>query len=63
MDIKPGPNLYMPYEYIKFNDKGLNTGGGFIFIQIQGGKTVTVFPERFASKKIDLSHFTKLQAK
>jgi len=61
MEIKPGPNLYMPYEYIKFNPKGLNTGGSFIFIQLQDGKPVTVFPEKFASKKIDVSPFTKLK--
>jgi branched-chain amino acid transport system substrate-binding protein len=63
LDIQPGPNLYMPYDYIRFNEKGLNTGGAFIFIQIQDGKTATVFPERFAAKKIDLSNFTKLTAK
>jgi branched-chain amino acid transport system substrate-binding protein len=63
LDIQPGPDLYMPYDYIRFNEKGLNTGGGFIFIQIQDGKTVTVFPEKYASKKIDLSRFTKLSAK
>jgi branched-chain amino acid transport system substrate-binding protein len=63
LEIKPGPNLYMPYKNIKFNKKGLNTGGGFIFIQIQDGRTVTVFPEKFASKKIELSHCTKLLGK
>jgi hypothetical protein len=51
----------MPYKNIQFNEKGLNTGGGFTFIQIQGGKAVTVFPERFAAKKIDLSMFTKFK--
>ena len=61
LEIKPGPNLYMPYEYVKFNEKGLNTGGGFIFVQLQGGRPLTVFPEKFASKKIDLSAFTKLK--
>lgn len=64
LDIKPGdPNLYLPYRYIKFNEKGLNTGGRFIFVQIQGGTTATVFPKRFASKPIDLSRFSKLLGK
>lgn len=61
IEIKPGPTLFMPYQNIKFSEKGLNTGGGFTFIQIQGGKAVTVFPERFASKKLDLSMFTKFK--
>jgi branched-chain amino acid transport system substrate-binding protein len=61
IEIKPGPNLYMPYEYVKFNPKGLNTGGGFIFVQLQGTSTATVFPERFASKKIDFAPFTKFK--
>ena len=61
IEIKPGPTLFMPYQNIKFNEKGLNTGGGFTFIQIQGGKAVTVFPERFAAKKVDLSMFTKFK--
>ena len=61
IEIKPGPTLFMPYKNIQFNEKGLNTGGGFTFIQIQGGKAVTVFPERFAAKKIDISMFTKFK--
>jgi len=61
IEIKPGPTLFMPYQNIKFSEKGLNTGGGFTFIQIQGGKAVTVFPEKFASKKVDLSLFTKFK--
>ena len=61
IEVKPGPTLFMPYKNIQFNEKGLNTGGGFTFIQIQGGKAVTVFPERFAAKKVDLSMFTKFK--
>ena len=61
IDIKPGPSLFMPYEYVKFNPKGLNTGGGFIFVQLQGTSTATVYPEKFASKKIDFAPFTKFK--
>lgn len=64
VDIEPGPDLYMPYENIKFNKKGLNTGGRFIFVQIQkDGRTATVFPEKYASKKINLSRWTKFMSK
>ena len=47
----PAAELYLPYERIKFNAKGYNTGGGYIVTQVQNGEWVTVWPPKFASKK------------
>jgi branched-chain amino acid transport system substrate-binding protein len=51
IEILPGPNLIMPYSKIKFNENGLNIGGAFIMTQVQGGKFITVWPEKHASAK------------
>lgn len=47
----PGSKLYLPYEKIQFNEKGYNIGGGYIITQVQNGEWVTVWPEKYASKK------------
>jgi branched-chain amino acid transport system substrate-binding protein len=47
----PGSKLYLPYEKIQFNEKGYNVGGGYIVTQVQKGEWVTVWPEKYASKK------------
>jgi len=47
----PGSKLYLPYEKIQFNEKGYNTGGGYIITQVQNGEWVTVWPEKYAAKK------------
>lgn len=54
-DIVPGEQLIMPYKGIKFNEKGLNIRGDFIFSQIQDRNFVTVFPDKWASKKIQMT--------
>jgi branched-chain amino acid transport system substrate-binding protein len=46
--IEPGPNLFMPWKFIKFGEDGMNTGGMPIILQVQGGNYVTVFPQEFA---------------
>jgi branched-chain amino acid transport system substrate-binding protein len=51
IEILPGPDLIMPYSKIKFNENGLNVGGGFIITQVQGGKFTTIWPEKHASAK------------
>lgn len=51
IEIGPGPNLVLPYTSIKFNEQGLNVGGAFIMTQISNGDFVTVWPEKFASRK------------
>ena len=47
----PASRLYLPYEKIQFNEKGYNVGGGYIVTQVQKQEWVTVWPEKFASKK------------
>lgn len=47
----PASELYLPYERIKFNEKGYNTGGAYIVTQVQNGEWFTVWPQKFASRK------------
>jgi branched-chain amino acid transport system substrate-binding protein len=51
IDIGQGPDLVLPYARIRFNEKGLIDGGGFLITQITEGDYRTVFPERFAVAK------------
>jgi len=51
VDITPGPDLILPYERIRFNEKGLIREGGFLMTQIVNGEFVTIFPEKFSSGK------------
>jgi branched-chain amino acid transport system substrate-binding protein len=50
--IEPGPNLLLPYDYISFDEKGINKGGKFIFAQVQNQRWVTVYPEKFVGNKL-----------
>jgi branched-chain amino acid transport system substrate-binding protein len=53
--IGPGhPSLFLPYEYISFDKKGVNAGGGFIFSQVQNQRWVTLYPEKFAGSQIQI---------
>jgi branched-chain amino acid transport system substrate-binding protein len=51
IDVGPGADLFLPYERIKFNEKGLIVGGGFIMTQIVNGDFVSVWPDKYASAK------------
>ena len=51
IEIKPGDDLILPYSRIKFDEKGLISGGGFLMTQIVNEDFVTVFPEEFAARK------------
>jgi ABC-type branched-subunit amino acid transport system substrate-binding protein len=50
--IDPGPNLLLPYDYISFDERGVNKGGKFIFAQVQNQRWVTVYPEKYAGHKL-----------
>lgn len=50
IQISPGSSLVMPYEKLVFDSKG-QASSSLIITQIQNGEHVTVFPEKFASKK------------
>jgi branched-chain amino acid transport system substrate-binding protein len=50
--IDPGPHLLLPYDYISFDEKGVNKGGKFLFVQVQNGRWVTVYPEKHAGSKL-----------
>ncbi len=52
IEILPGPDLVLPYEKIKFDETGMNTFGRPPVTQVQDGDFVTIWPERFAAKKI-----------
>lgn len=54
IEITPGPNLILPYQSIKFDPHGVNVGGAFIMTQILGGDFVTVWPEKYASRRPQL---------
>jgi branched-chain amino acid transport system substrate-binding protein len=51
IEIGPGTELILPYQQIKFNEKGLIDGGGFIMTQIVNDEFVTVWPAKYASSK------------
>jgi branched-chain amino acid transport system substrate-binding protein len=44
--------LIMPWGGIRFDEKGQNTKGAGIIVQVQGGKYVTVWPFALASKDV-----------
>ncbi len=51
--IGPGnPALFLPYQFISFDKKGVNAGGDFIFSQVQNQRWVTVYPDKFAGAKV-----------
>ena len=47
----PGSKLYLAFEKIQFDAKGYNIGGRYIITQVQKGEFVTVWPEKFSTKK------------
>ena len=51
VEVVPGPDLILPYEKIKFDEAGMNVFGRPMVTQIQDGQFVTVWPERYATKK------------
>jgi branched-chain amino acid transport system substrate-binding protein len=50
--IEPGPNMLLPYDYISFDEKGINKGGKFLFVQVQNQRWVTVYPEKYVGDKL-----------
>ncbi len=50
-DLKP-EQLLMPWRGIKFGPDGQNMYGDAIVVQYQGGELRTVWPERYATRKI-----------
>jgi len=54
VQINPGPDMFMPFKFIKFGSDGVNTGGGFILTQVQGKDFVTVWPEKYAVGKVKI---------
>ena len=48
----PGSQIIMPWDGIKFDDRGQNTKGRGIIVQIQKGEYVTVWPFELASKPL-----------
>ncbi|HEY8692899.1 MAG TPA: ABC transporter substrate-binding protein, partial [Chloroflexota bacterium] len=50
-DLKSS-HLIMPWDGVKFDEKGQNTQGAGILIQIQDGEYKTVWPDSVASAKI-----------
>jgi branched-chain amino acid transport system substrate-binding protein len=48
----PGNKLIMPWKGVKFDEKGQNTLGQGILVQILGGKYVTVWPFELAAHDI-----------
>ena len=48
LEIKPGPNLVLPYKQIKFDENGLISGSGSLMARVTKGEFVTVWPKQFA---------------
>jgi len=47
----PGKQTIMPWKGVKFNEKGQNSMGQAIIVQLQGGKYTTVFPFEFKNSE------------
>jgi branched-chain amino acid transport system substrate-binding protein len=55
--LKPGKQIIFPWEEISFAPGGQNTFGGqnpFVIHQVTKGTFVTVWPDKFAAKSLDL---------
>ncbi len=50
--ITSKPALFLPYDYISFDEKGVNKGGRVIFSQVQNQRWVTLYPEKYAGAKL-----------
>jgi branched-chain amino acid transport system substrate-binding protein len=48
----PGDQIIMPWDGVKFDERGQNTKGRGIMVQIQNGEYVTVWPFELASKPL-----------
>ncbi len=56
MVINPNSSkLIMPYDRIEFGPDGQNKHAAGSVQQIAGGQYYTVWPEKFGSRKVDLS--------
>ena len=53
--INPGPTMFVPWEFIRFGQYGMNTGMTPLVRQIQGGNFVTVFPEKLSAGKAKIN--------
>jgi branched-chain amino acid transport system substrate-binding protein len=51
VELLPGADLILPYEKITFDENGMNTYGRPMVTQIQDGQFVTIWPDRYATKK------------
>ena len=51
LKIPPGPSLVMPYAGIEFDEFGQNPNARELMLQVQNGKVVTVWPDKYASSK------------
>lgn len=51
LKIQPGPSMVMPYPAIEFDETGQNPHARELMLQVQSGKVVTVWPEKFAPAK------------
>ena len=54
VDIPPGPRLVMPFDRVKFDEKGQNASVRIV-TQIQDGQYVTVYPAKYATKELRLT--------
>ena len=53
-DIQKGPNLVLPYTHLKFDKNGQNEFARLFVVQIQKGELVPVWPEPYATTKIQI---------
>ena len=46
--IEPGPQLFMPYEKIAFDETGQNSFASLLVLQFQDGERITIYPPSFS---------------
>ena len=54
LKIQPGPSMVMPYAGIEFDEAGQNPHARELMLQVQSGKVVTVWPDKFAPAKAQI---------
>lgn len=54
LKVLPGPSMVMPYATIEFDDAGQNPSARELMLQVQNGKVVTIWPDKYATSKAQI---------
>lgn len=54
LKLLPGPSMVMPYATIEFDEAGQNPSARELMLQVQNGKVVTIWPDKYATSKAQI---------